>query len=106
MIELNSKQRKILEKAAHDLEPVVIIGGGGLSEGVVQMTDLQLKAHELIKVCFNEFKDEKKELSESLASQCGATLVRIIGNRAILYREAEEPEKRNFVKALSKATKE
>ena len=42
MIELNSKQRKILEKAAHDLEPVVIIGGRGLSEGVVQMTDSQL----------------------------------------------------------------
>ena len=105
MIELNSKQRKILEKAAHDLEPVVIIGGRGLSEGVVQMTDSQLKMHELIKVCFNEFKDEKKELAKNLADQCNATLVRLIGNRAILYREAEESEKRAFEKLLLRAEK-
>lgn len=105
MIELNSKQRKILEKAAHSLEPVVIIGGAGLSEGVVQMTDSQLNAHELIKVCFNEFKDEKRELSETLAERCRAILVRIIGNRAILYRAAEESEKRAFEKLLLKAEK-
>lgn len=96
MTELNSKQRKILEKAAHDLQPVVIVGGAGVTEGVVQMVESSLVSHELIKVKFNEYKDEKKELTEELCSHCNALLVRIIGNVAILYREAEKPDDRKF----------
>lgn len=96
MIELNSKQRKYLEKAAHDLQPVVIIGGAGLTEGVIQMVDNSLAAHELLKVKFNEYKEDKHELTEQMCSQCDATLVRIIGNVAILYREAENPADRKF----------
>jgi len=96
MIQLNSKQRKILEKAAHDLQPVVIVGGAGMTDGVIQMTDNSLKSHELLKVKFNEYKDEKQELTEELCQKCDATLVRIIGNVAILYREAEKKEDRQF----------
>ena len=96
MINLNSKQRKILEKAAHDLQPVVIVGGAGLTDGVVQMTADTLAAHELIKVKFNEYKDEKQELTTELCARTDATLVRIIGNVAILYKEAEKPEDRKF----------
>ena len=96
MIDLNSKQRKVLEKAAHDLQPVVIVGGAGLTDGVVQMTADSLAAHELIKVKFNEYKDEKQELTTELCARTDATLVRIIGNVAILYKEAEKPEDRKF----------
>lgn len=96
MIELTSKQRKILEKAAHLLSPVVIIGSAGLTEGVIEMTENSLAAHELIKVKFNEYKDKKKDLTQELASKTNSTLVRLIGNIAILYREAEEPENRKF----------
>ncbi len=96
MTELTSKQRKILEKAAHLLSPVVIIGSAGLTEGVIEMTENSLAAHELIKVKFNEYKDEKKDLTQELASKTNSTLVRLIGNIAILYREAEEPENRKF----------
>ena len=96
MVELNSKQRKILEKAAHDLQPVVIIGGAGLTDGVVQMTANSLAAHELIKVKFNEYKDEKQELTTDLCVRTDATLVRIIGNVAILYKQAEKEEDRKF----------
>ena len=96
MTQLNSKQRKILEKAAYDLQPVVIVGGAGLTDGVVQMTADSLAAHELIKVKFNEYKDEKKELTDQLCAGTDSTLVRIIGNVAILYKEAEKPEDRKF----------
>ena len=96
MIDLNSKQRKILEKAAHNLQPVVIVGGAGLTDGVVQMTADTLAAHELIKVKFNEYKDEKQELTTELCARTDATLVRIIGNVAILYKEAEKPENRKY----------
>lgn len=103
MMELTSKQRKVLEKAAHSLEPVVIVGQNGVTESLVDMTKEQLKQHELIKVKFNEFKDEKQSLSLQLAQDCDATLVRIIGNIAIMYRESEDEEKQKFVKALARA---
>ncbi len=96
MIELNSKQRKLLEKAAHDLQPVVIVGGAGMTDGVIQMADKALADHELIKVKYNEYKEEKQELTTELCEKTSATLVRIIGNVAILYREAEKEEDRQF----------
>lgn len=96
MMELTSKQRKILEKAAHDLQPVVIVGGAGVTEGVISMVANSLKAHELLKIKFNEYKDEKVELTQDICSKCNATLVRIIGNVAILYKEAEKKEDRKY----------
>ena len=96
MIELNSKQRKNLEKIAHDLQPVVIVGGAGVTDGVISMVDNSLAAHELIKVKFNEYKDEIRELTADLCEKTDATLVRIIGFTAILFREAEEEEDRKI----------
>ncbi|MCI7080969.1 YhbY family RNA-binding protein [Treponema porcinum] len=49
-----------------------------------------------MKVKFNDFKDDKRELTENLCNSCGALLVRIIGNIAILYKEQENPEKRKI----------
>ena len=93
---LNSKQRKILEKAAHDMQPVVIIGGAGVTDGLMQMVENSLAAHELIKVKFNEYKDEKQDLTNQICDATNATLVRIIGNIAILYREAEKEDDRKY----------
>ena len=57
------------------------------------MIDDCLTHHELIKVKFNEFKDEKKEITDNIVNELGATLIRIIGNVAILYRENPEKDK-------------
>lgn len=92
-MELTSKQRKYLEKLAHSLDPVVIVGGAGVTEGVIGMVSQTLLSHELIKIKFNEYKDEKQELTEQIAASTDATLVRIVGNVAILYKENEENPK-------------
>lgn len=94
MMVLTSKQRKILEKQAHDLNPVVIIGQHGVTENLLKMVEDSLKAHELIKVKFNEYKDDKREYSEDIANLTDSNLVRVIGNVAIFYRQNEDPEKR------------
>ena len=96
MIELTSKQRKALEKIAHDIEPVVIVGAAGVTDGVIKMVQTSIDAHELIKIKFNEYKDEKTELTQKICTETDATLVRIIGNRAILYKQAEKPEDRKI----------
>ena len=96
MIEITSKQRKVLEKAAHSLEPVVIVGQNGVTDSLTEKVAQSLEAHELIKVKFNDFKDDKRELTDKRCNSCGALLVRIIGNIAILYKEQENPEKRKI----------
>ena len=78
MIELSSKQRKILETYAQPLQSVVIVGQNGVTEAVEKMTDAALAAHELIKISFNEFKEEKRDLAASLSEACSAVLVRVI----------------------------
>ena len=96
MIELTSKQRRQLEKYAHSLEPVVIVGGNGVTPQVIDMISKSIESHELLKVKFNEFKDEKVKLTQEICNQTGSTLVRIIGNIAILFRQNENPEKRKY----------
>lgn len=98
MIELTSKDRKFLEKKAHNLDPVVIIGQNGVTESLQEKVNSSLISHELIKVKFNEYKDEKKELTQEICSVCDANLVRIIGNVAILFKQAEKEEDRNYIK--------
>lgn len=105
MTELSSKQRKLLEKYAHPLPALVQIGGAGVSEAQTAHIARCLADHELIKVKFNEFKDDKRPLAEQLAAQTDATLVRIIGNVAILYRPAEQPDERHYEKQLAKHEK-
>ena len=96
-MEITSKQRKTLEKYAHDISPVVIVGGAGVTDGLIGMVNDSLEAHELIKVKFNEYKDEKKELAAEISEKCNAVLVRLIGNVLILYRPAEDEKKRKIV---------
>ena len=103
MIEITSKQRKVLEKAAHSLEPVVIVGQNGVTDSLTEKVAQSLEAHELIKVKFNEFKDEKQELAKEIEEQTASTLVRIIGNVAVFYKEAEKPADRKYAKGLLKA---
>ena len=95
MIEITSKQRKTLEKLAQDISPVVIIGQQGVTDNLVKNVSDSLKAHELIKVKFNEYKEDKREYSEDIAQRTDSVLVRVIGNVAIFYRENEDPKKRS-----------
>ena len=47
-IELRPAERKDIRAQAHHLEPVVRIGGEGLTPAVVKETDAALNAHGLI----------------------------------------------------------
>jgi RNA-binding protein len=91
---LKGYQRSYLMRLSHELKPVVMVGKGGLSAGLVATTDTALEDHELIKVKFVDFKEERHEVAEQLAEATGATLVRVIGNIAVLYRHQEDPDKR------------
>jgi RNA-binding protein len=96
MDKLKGSQRKYLRSQAHHLKPLVIIGAKGVTDQLIGSVDLALKDHELIKVKFGEFKEEKKEISTQIAQATNSELIGLIGNIAILYRQNPEPEKRKI----------
>ena len=91
---LQGFQRRFLRGQAHGLKPLVQVGKFGLTDGVTAMLGEALDHHELVKVRFMDFKEDKKELSATLAERCGAELITILGHQALFYRRQPDPEKR------------
>ena len=96
MNELEGFQRRHLRSLAHLLRPVVMIGKEGLTKAVLAKTDAELVAHELIKVRFLGWKDEKRELLDQMAEKLLAEVVGVVGHVGILFRQNREPEKRQI----------
>lgn len=94
MQSLNSSQRGTLRGLAHSLNPAAVIGKNGLSEKVLDAIDQSLTDHELIKIRFLEFKEQKKELIQEIMQKLNCHLVDLIGHIAILYRQNPDADKR------------
>jgi RNA-binding protein len=86
---LTGRQRRHLRGLAHALEPVVLIGGQGVTPAVIRQVGTALEAHELIKVRFAEGIDAR-ELSDDLATRSRAELAQVIGRVAVLYRRRKK----------------
>ena len=97
MIPLNVKQKRKLKSLAHHLKPVVYIGRNGITDTVIEAVDKALSAHELIKVKFIDFKDEKKNIIQNIAEKTDSAFISIIGNVAILFRQNGDIKKRRIV---------
>ncbi|MBN1241579.1 MAG: YhbY family RNA-binding protein [Spirochaetales bacterium] len=91
---LTSKLRARLAGIAATLDPVVMLGRGGASDGVREALAAALDIHELVKLRFGDFQGEKKELARELAASTGSELVRVIGNVAVFWKRNPDPEKR------------
>ncbi len=94
---LSPKQRKFLETLAHELEPAVRIGKGGVTPTLIQSVIDNLKTQELIKVkILDNSSAEKDDVAEILVEHADCTLVRIIGRVLILFRPKDEVKKRRI----------
>ena len=65
---LSGSDRRYLRSIAHQLQPVVYVGKTGVTANVLAEIDRALDQHELIKVRFLDFKEEKQTLSQSIAT--------------------------------------
>ena len=83
---LNNSQLRKFKATAQSLEPILKIGKAGLSEGFIRSVDVALAQHELVKIKFVEFKEQKKELAPQLAEKTGSHLVMRVGNVMVLHR--------------------
>ena len=96
MNNLSSSQRSYLRSQAHHLEPVVLIGKHGITDGTIESIDRVLEARELIKIKFREFKDEKLSLSEEITELTNSQVVGVIGHTVIIFRQNPDSDKRQI----------
>ena len=90
---LTKTQIRHLRGLGHTLKPVVIVGGGGLSDGVLTELNQSLEHHELMKVKVNaEDREGRDLLIEQMCQSAHCELVQRIGHIALVYRPAEKPE--------------
>ncbi|STO63921.1 23S rRNA methyltransferase J [Haemophilus parahaemolyticus] len=98
---LTTKQRQFLKGLAHHLGPVVMLGGNGLTEGVLAEIDNALNHHELIKVKIAGADREVKHLIiDAIVRETKAVNVQTIGHILVLYRQSDDKKI-----TLPKATK-
>jgi RNA-binding protein len=96
MTELTNRQLTKLKGMGQLLEPVLRVGHAGLSEAFLASLNQVLNDHELVKVKFSDFKEQKKELAPKLAELTGSHLIMRVGNVVVLYRPQTDPAKQKI----------
>lgn len=88
---LTGKQKNYLRGIAHSLNPVVMIGGKGLTDTVLAEIELALEKHELIKIKLpSNSKTEKVALMAQITDKSKSDPVQLIGRVGVIYRAAEQ----------------
>jgi RNA-binding protein len=93
LLRLSNPEIRTLKAAAQRMKATFKIGKAGLSPQFLHSVDEGLKHHELIKVKFDEFKEQKKELAPILAEKTSSHLIMQVGNVVVLYRQKPEAPK-------------
>ncbi len=90
---LTSKQRAYLRGLANNLETILIVGKGEITDNIIMQADTALTARELIKGKRLETSSySARECADLLAEKCGADVVQVIGSKFVLYRpNPDEP---------------
>lgn len=89
--ELSNRELRDLKGRAQLLKPMLKVGKEGLSPAFLKEVDTTLTHHDLVKVKFDEFKEQKKELGPKLAEGVGANLVMQVGHVVVLFRRKPAP---------------
>lgn len=86
-LDITSQERSALRAAAHPLRPVVLIGDRGLTESVLKEIDLNLKAHQLIKVrVAGDDRAARGAMLEEICESLSCANVHHLGKTLIIYR--------------------
>lgn len=87
----SGRELRDLKARAQHLDPVLKIGRAGLSEAFYLALSGALKEHELVKIKFDDFKDQKKVLVPEIVTRSGAQLIQRVGNVAVLFLRRPTP---------------
>ncbi len=95
-MELTGTEKKHLRGLAHAVKPTAFVGKNGITPELMEAVEIALGAHELVKVKFTDYKEDRKPLSAEIAEKSKSVLCGVIGNNAILYRMHPDKEKRKI----------
>tara|TARA_B100000035_G_scaffold112962_1_gene95878 strand:+ start:32065 stop:32352 length:288 start_codon:yes stop_codon:yes gene_type:complete len=88
---LNSKQITFLRSESHSKNPVVQIGLKGLTDAVLNEIDINLNAHELIKIkVHNNNKIERQNILNIICEKLEAEPINHIGKLIVIFRANEK----------------
>jgi putative YhbY family RNA-binding protein len=94
LIQLTPAQRKVHRSEAHHLDPVVMVGGDGLTDAVKKEADAALNAHGLIKIrVFSDDRAAREAMLLTLATELSAAPIQHIGKLLVLWRPMPAREK-------------
>jgi len=97
-MKLSTKQIAHLRGLAHSLNPVVMIGNNGLTDNVIKEIELNLNAHELIKIqVAGDDRDARKAMYLEICSKTAATAVHHIGKQLVVYRASETVKEKSKI---------
>lgn len=95
---MTSKQRSYLKRLASTRDSVFQVGKASLTAEFIDAIKEVLEARELIKIhVLKNCVDDPKEIAETLASHTRSEVVQVIGRKIVLYKQADEKEKRKLV---------
>ncbi len=83
-----------LKSLAQRIDPVLALGKSGATDAFIKSLDEVLSQHELVKVKFAAFKEERKTLAPQLAEKTSSQLIWIVGHIAVFYRQQPDAAKR------------
>ena len=91
---LTASQTRYLRGLAHPLKPVLLLGGKGVTPGVLKELEQALADHELIKIRLTgDDRAARADMLGKLLESSGADSVQTIGHIAVLYlRNDEQPK--------------
>ena len=88
---LAAAQKRYLRGLAHDLKPVILVGGKGVTDALVAELDLALERHELVKVkVAAEDREARDAWIETLVERSGAASIQRVGHVLTLYRPSSD----------------
>ncbi|GAA0295465.1 RNA-binding protein [Gracilibacillus halotolerans] len=88
---LTGKQKRFLRSKAHHLTPIFQVGKDGVNDNMIKQVGEALEKRELIKISIlQNCLEDKDDVANALAEGTGASIVQIIGNTIVLYKESIE----------------
>ena len=88
---LSPIERKKLKARAHALDPIIHLGGKGLTESVIAEIGRALDVHELIKVRAGSMERDAREAAfAEICARLDAQPVQHIGKVLVVYRKKPE----------------
>jgi RNA-binding protein len=95
MVSLNNAEIRDFKAQAQRLKATLKVGKEGLSPRFLAALDDALNHHELVKVKFDDHKEEKKELAPQLAEKTGSHFITRVGMWLCFIAQSQRSQSRS-----------